>query len=133
MKKVFLGGTCNGSLWRNELIKQLVIDWFNPVVEDWTPECQEEEIKQRQDCQLICYCITPKMSGVYSIAEMVEDSITRTNKTVICILDQDDDEKWTESQQKSLQQTAKLCTKYGVTYCTSINELAVTLNIMGTM
>ena len=26
--KVFLGGTCNGSLWRNELIPQLKIDYF---------------------------------------------------------------------------------------------------------
>jgi hypothetical protein len=26
MKKIFLGGTCNGSKWRNELIKMLKID-----------------------------------------------------------------------------------------------------------
>ncbi len=33
-KKVFLGGTCNGSLWRDALIKKLNIDYFNPVVPD---------------------------------------------------------------------------------------------------
>jgi hypothetical protein len=47
MKKVFLGGTCNGSTWRDSLVKSLKIDYFNPVVKNWTPECQAEEIKQR--------------------------------------------------------------------------------------
>lgn len=31
-KRVFLGGTCNESTWRDELIKKLKIDYFNPVV-----------------------------------------------------------------------------------------------------
>ena len=44
--KVFLGGTCNESTWRVELIPLLKIDYFNPVVEDWTPECQAEEERQ---------------------------------------------------------------------------------------
>lgn len=30
--KVFLGGTCNGSIWREKLIPLLKIDYFNPVV-----------------------------------------------------------------------------------------------------
>ena len=47
MNKVFLGGTCNGSTWRDELIPMLNIDYFNPVVENWTSECQKEELKQR--------------------------------------------------------------------------------------
>lgn len=34
MKKVFLSGTCNESTWRDELIKLLEIDYFNPVVKD---------------------------------------------------------------------------------------------------
>ena len=33
MKKVFLGGTCNGSSWRDELIKDLKIDYFQPCAE----------------------------------------------------------------------------------------------------
>ena len=52
--KVFLGGTCNNSTWRNELIPLLNIDYFNPVVEDWTPECQAEEERQKnEECQYI--------------------------------------------------------------------------------
>lgn len=37
-KRVFLGGTCNGSMWRDKLIKDLKCDFFNPVVDDWTEE-----------------------------------------------------------------------------------------------
>jgi hypothetical protein len=45
--KVFLGGTCNESTWRTELIGMLNgIDYFNPVVDDWTPAHQDEEIMQ---------------------------------------------------------------------------------------
>jgi len=65
-KKVFLGGTCNKSDWRDKLIPLLDIKFFNPVVEDWTPECQDEEIRQREECDFCLYVITPKMTGVYS-------------------------------------------------------------------
>jgi len=32
--KIFLGGTCNESTWRNRIIPMLEIDYFNPVVDD---------------------------------------------------------------------------------------------------
>lgn len=41
--KIFLGGTCCETTWRDELIPYLEkanIEYFNPVVKDWTPECQ---------------------------------------------------------------------------------------------
>ena len=47
MKKVFLGGTCNESSWREELIPMLKCEYFNPVVKDWTPQCQEEKENQK--------------------------------------------------------------------------------------
>lgn len=57
--KIFLGGTCNGSQWREALIPLLTIDYFNPVVEDWTLECQEREIRERESADLVLYTITP--------------------------------------------------------------------------
>lgn len=86
-KKVFLGGTCNESTWRDFLIKQLQIDYFNPVVDDWTEDCMIEERKQREICDFVLYTITPKMTGVYSIAEVVDDSNKRPEKTVFCLLE----------------------------------------------
>lgn len=38
-KKVYLGGTMNESYWREELISMINIDYFDPTVDDWTPEC----------------------------------------------------------------------------------------------
>lgn len=55
--KVFLGGTCNESKWRDELIPKLEeihFDYFNPVVKDWTPGYQVTEIYEKEDkCILI--------------------------------------------------------------------------------
>ena len=33
--KVFLGGTCNGSDWREKVIEKLDIDYFNPITAHW--------------------------------------------------------------------------------------------------
>ena len=62
--KVFLGGTCNESTWRDKLIPKLTIDYFNPVVKDWKPEDQEKEIQERQTCDFLLYVITSQMTGV---------------------------------------------------------------------
>lgn len=40
---VFLGGTCAELTWREQLMPMLDkfnITYFNPVVDDWTEECQ---------------------------------------------------------------------------------------------
>lgn len=113
MKKVFLGGTCNGSRWRDEIIPLLKIDFFNPVVEDWTPECQREELRQREICDYCLYVITPKMTGVYSIAEAVDDSNKRPNKTIFVYLRKEgvlqfDDGKW-----ESFESVARMVSQNG--------------------
>lgn len=106
--KIFLGGTCNGSLWRDQLIPLLTVDYFNPVVENWTPECQEEELKQRLECTNLLYVITPKMTGMYSIAEAVDDSNKRPEDTTFIVFKDDCGSVFTEHQFKSLKATAKL-------------------------
>ena len=42
--KVFLGGTVNGSNWREYVIPRLNIDYFNPVVSVWNDEAYEEQV-----------------------------------------------------------------------------------------
>ncbi len=128
MKKVFLGGTCNGSLWRDSLIKDLKIDYFHPEGEDWTPEMMKEEIKQRQECDFCLYVITPKMTGVYSIAEVVDDSNKRPGKTIFCYLTSDEDEKFSTAQIKSLDQTGRMIKENGATFLKTLGETADFLN-----
>ena len=119
--KIFLGGTCNNSTWREEIILYLNekgIDYFNPVVKDWTPDCQEEEIKQRKNCDIVLYTITPLMTGTYSIAEVVDDSNKRSNKTILVLLKEDmineeNGVSFNKCQWKSLMMVAKMVKKNG--------------------
>ena len=144
MKKVFLGGTCNESAWRDELIEMLEIDYFNPVVDDWTEECYQEELRQREICDYCLYVITPRMTGVYSIAEVVDDSNKRPEKTIFCILNYDlsdykmklvDGKKvrkyvklFDEGQLKSLDKVGVMVEKNGGKYFRSLSEVAEFLN-----
>lgn len=126
--KVFLGGTCNNSTWRDKLIPLLKIDYFNPVVDDWTPECQDEEIRQRELCDYCLYTITPKMTGVYSIAEVVDDSNKRSEKTILCVLDEDDESSFSETQIKSLKQVKEMVKNNGANVFDSLVDIASFLN-----
>ena len=129
MKKVFLGGTCNGSTWRDEIIPQLKLDYFNPVVEDWTEECQQREIEERQNCDYILYVITPRMKGVYSIAEVIDDSNKRPEKTIFCVIEVEDDFlSFTEEQMKSLSMVGQMVVDNGGTWAKNLDDVVNFLN-----
>jgi len=89
------------------------LEYFNPVVDDWTPECMEEELRQRANCDFCLYTITPKMTGVYSVAEVVDDSNKQPEKTILVLLRDDGKEKFTKSQWKSLGAVAKMVKSNG--------------------
>lgn len=128
MKKVFLGGTCNGSTWRNGLIKLLKIDYFQPQSDEWTPGMMEEEIRQRQQCDFCLYVITPKMTGFYSVAEVVDDSNKRPSKTIFSFIKEDDGQVFSEHQLKSLEQTGKLVKENGAKFLETFEEIAEYVN-----
>lgn len=129
--KVFLGGTCNESTWREHLIKLLKIDYFNPVVEDWTEECMIEERKQRETCDFCLYTITPKMTGVYSIAEAVDDSNKRPEKTIFCMLSYEQDRTtFTNGQWKSINEVGRMIERNGGKYFRELWEVSDYLNQM---
>ena len=131
MKKVFLGGTCNESTWRNRMMIYLYdegIDYFNPIVPDWTEACIEQEIKERQTCDYVLYTITPKMTGVYSIAEVVDDSNKRPDRTILVLLRSDGDLEFTLGQWKSLGAVAKMVRKNGGQVFDNLKSAAVYLS-----
>lgn len=127
MKKVFLGGTCNGSTWRDNVIANLKIDYFNPVVEDWTEECYQRELKERELCDYCLYVITPKMTGVYSIAEVIEDSNKRPEKTVFCFITEDI-LSFDNGQIKSLDKVGVMVENNGGKYLKSLRAAIDWLN-----
>ncbi len=115
-KKVFLGGTCNESTWRNRMMVHLYdkgMEYFNPVVDDWDDDAQANELREREECDFCLYTITPKMTGTYSIAEVVDDSNKRPHKTVMVLLRDDGDDKFTQGQWKSLGAVAKMVKRNG--------------------
>ena len=131
--KVFLGGTCNNSTWREKLIPMITIDFYNPVVEDWTPDCMAEEIKQRETCDFVLYVITPEMTGVYSIAESVDDSNKRPEKTIFCFLTEPiitgEGTKFFDTHQtKSLNAVGKMVNENGGKWCITLGDVANYVN-----
>ena len=64
--------------------------YFNPIVKDWTPEARAIEVRERETCDFCLYAITPRMRGLLSIAEVVDDSNKRPRNTVLVILPNED-------------------------------------------
>jgi hypothetical protein len=127
-RTVFLGGTCNGSIWRDALIPNLRINYFNPVTENWTPELEKIEIAQRENCHFCLYVLTPKMTGVFSVAEVVDDSNKRPNKTILCVLNNDEEHRFTPHQLKSMNAVCNMVRENGAKVCNSLEEVAIYLN-----
>jgi hypothetical protein len=126
--KVFLGGTCNNSKWRDEFEEKLKIDYFNPVVDDWNDEAYERELNERETCDFVLYVITPKMSGVYSIAELIDDSNKRPGRTIFCYITEDEDNVFTDAQIKSLEAVGKMVVNNGALHFSLIASVIEFLN-----
>lgn len=128
--KVFLGGTCNESEWRQQLIPRLdrAIDAFDPVVSDWNDEAQRAEREARAKADYVVYALTPRMHGVYSIAEVVDDANRRPQQTVFTILTQDGEHTWDDNQLKSLQAVRALVERRGAKVFDGLTSLATWLN-----
>lgn len=125
---MFLGGTCNGSTWRNRMMNYLHeegVGWFNPVVPDWTEACMAQEIKEREVCDFLLYVVTPRMTGVYSIAEVVDDSNKKPDKTILVLLRDDGDLHFSDRKWKSLGAVAKMVTRNGGKVFDNLKSAAV--------
>jgi len=134
--KVFLGGTCAETTWRDELIPLLQensINFFNPVVKDWTPECQAiEEDEKNNKCDVHLYVITKEMMGTYSIAEIINSTWqsilygTNVKFTLFAVLDEN---TWQKHERKSFDAIMRLMSdiapnnSFGL-YINNMNELA---------
>ncbi|MDM8544740.1 nucleoside 2-deoxyribosyltransferase domain-containing protein [Desulfococcaceae bacterium HSG7] len=126
--KVFLGGTCNGSRWRDEFVKFLKVGWFNPVVDQWTEADYLRELEERKNCSVCLYALTPKMKGVYSVAELVDDSNKKPDKTVFLIIEKDNGKNFDDIMKKSLNALCKMVKANGVMVFSDMKECAEFIN-----
>ena len=128
MIKVFLGGTANKSQWRDYIIPKLKVDLYNPIVGDWNEEAYKQELYEREHCDFCVYVITPKMTGVYSIAEVIDDSNKRPEKTIFCVLTKDSDDSFSSAQKKSLEAVGKMVETNGGKWFRSLHKMIEFLN-----
>lgn len=122
--RVFLGGTCSGYKWRNDLIPLLQCDYYNPIVKNWSEEDRLREVYEREHDDYILYVITSGLKGVYSIAEIIDDSNKRPEKTILCILY----DNFNIQMEHSLHAVENLAKSNGVTVLSNLNEVAEYLN-----
>lgn len=122
--KVFLGGTCAGRKWRNEIIPLLQCDYYNPIVKNWSEEDRLREVRERQIADYVLYVLTADMAGVYSIAEVIDDSNKRPQKTILCILY----DGFGPKMSHSLNAVARLAEENGAKVCEDLNEVVQFLN-----
>ena len=125
--RVFLGGTCSGYKWRDQLIPMLNCDYYNPIVKNWSEEDRLREVRERESADCVLYVITNGMKGVYSIAEIIDDSNKRPEKTVVCVLYDGIEHKMAHS----LKAVVNLAKCNGATICTTLQDVAHVLNKMG--
>lgn len=126
--KVFLGGTCAGWKWRNELQPLLKCDYYNPIVENWSEEDRLREVHERETSDYVLYGITNGIKGVYSIAEVVDDSNKRPEKTLFLNLYKEDERSFTKQMRHSLKAVENLLKSNGVKVFNSIEEVSEFLN-----
>ena len=122
--KVFLGGTCAGRKWRNEIIPLLKCDYYNPLVKNWSEKDRLREVHVRQTADYVLYVLTADMAGVYSIAEVIDDSNKRPQKTILCILY----DGFSSKMSHSLNAVARLAKENGAKVCEDLNEVVQFLN-----
>lgn len=126
MSKIFLGGTCNNSTWRERIERLVQVEMFNPVVDDWTAEYQAIEMDEKENkCDIHLYVITSQMIGVFSIAEVMDSVHNKSKKTLLHVIPDGFD----EGQLKSLRAVVNLVRlRGGIAYIDS--ELERTARVL---
>lgn len=126
--KVFLGGTCSGWKWRDKLQPLLKCNFYNPIVKNWSEADRLREVHERETADYVLYGITNGIKGVYSIAEIVDDSNKRPEKTLFLNLYKEDERVHTKQMSHSLKAVENLLKENGVKCFDSIEAVAEFLN-----
>lgn len=124
--KVFLGGTCNGDTWRDEVVPVLDaanIKYFNPVCPlgvDWDDAWRAHEEVEKKSCNTELYVITSKMKGIFAVVEAVFSATTKINTNVILIVIKDG---FDEAQLRSFDATLNLLEDWALVADTDRSDL----------
>ncbi len=127
---VFLGGTCNESTWREELMPMLDrrVDAFNPVVDDWNEAAQANEDRHKINDDFCLYVLTPEMAGLYSIFEVADDSNKRPDRTVCCFLKAHGGREFDAGTWRGIEKMKRDLVRNGAVVCEDLEGVAAFLN-----
>ena len=122
---VFLGGTCANSTWRQTLTPKMKEDipFFNPQVDDWTPEDAQREDACKPMAKLNVFVITGDSLGTYSGWEIHEEAIRAPEKLVFCAIG-----NIPKNQQKGIEKIKQGLIKLGAHVCENLDEVAEYIN-----
>lgn len=71
--QIFLGGSCNPTTWRQNLAIPFLdthgISYYNPQVENWSPEIIEIERHAKQNAQILLFVIDKQTRSTVSLVE----------------------------------------------------------------
>lgn len=95
---------------------------------------KKRELEERESADYLLYVITPRMKGLYSIAEVTEDAIKKPEKTIFCFLKTDVDDQgepinFSDEQANSLDEVGKLVVRNGATHLKTLNSIAKFVNM----
>lgn len=128
---VFLGGTCDNSNWREELIKKIdlnKVSVFNPIVKNWSKEDQITEDKHKKEDDICLFVITPEGEGFYSFVEATDYSNKYPKKTIFCVLYEVNNKYFDEHEKKSILKTIDIIKANGVKILNNLDEVAHYIN-----
>jgi hypothetical protein len=128
VKKMFLGGTCAGPKWRDQFIPTVKCKCYNPIVPNCSESDRLREVYERETSDIILYTITNGMKGVYSIAEIVDDSNKRPKKSIFCNLYRDDGTPETIQMSISIKATEELLKANGVLCFDNLKDVSDYVN-----
>lgn len=126
--KVFLGGTVNGSTWRDYMMPKLEIEFFNPVVPIWNDEAYEKEMFEKRHADYNLYVITPRLTGFFGIAEAMDDAFQKPDKTIFCFLTEDGGRKFTPQEIQTLHSLGEKIRGCGAVWLDGLDETIEYLN-----
>lgn len=122
---VFLGGTCANSTWRKELIPLFKenVPYFDPQVDNWTPEDAEREDACKPVAGINVFVITGDALGTYSGFEICEEAHRAPEKLVFATVGE-----LPENQVKGIDKIKKALKAKGCHVCDSLEEIAEIVN-----
>jgi hypothetical protein len=106
----------------------LKCSYFNPVVADWTPECVENEYREKLNADYQLYVITSEATGCFSIAELIDASNKVPSRTLCALLGNWNSHNIMAKRFISFSECMNVAVKNGAKRFYSLQEIADFLN-----